>query len=1220
MNLLATDTEQVVYEYLGDVTSLRKATSQAISYLDNYQKHMNRLSNEGGFGKNAKAAKSFQNVIKSSMKDVVALQGKMKNLTDVKLTPGTNVQKQIADSLGNLDRVNAKLKNSTSLTTKEVQSLTNQLKNARQSAQANAASVENLIAKEMKFQNALRTVESTSKKFRDSLDGIKNRVSGVFNPLVQKLNTLKNPFAQVVQSVQTFKAKASESFGRVSQLANAVTSAFRRVSSSEDAAAAAAMRSNKSHKTLEKTLETMHSDIEKETESIRDEDAVLEDKSDTLKTSSKEHKSLGNTILGMLNIFSKESKHLSRNSKLYSSLGRVVNQFKRTVESLLGVQMGNWLADAANKSIEYKENLNLFTVAMGDAYETSLDFVNQMQELYGMDPSNLMRYAGNFYQLADAIKMPAQASANLALGLTKATNDIASLFNVDVETVFENLSSGMQGMSRAVRKYGMDIRTVTLQATAASLGINAQVETMSEANRQGLRFITMMRQAANATGDFARTIEEPANQLRIFKEQMSQLGRAIGDLFIDYVGVAVQYINGFVMALRTAIQYMGALLGTRKDAESSIEIAEDAEDTITGIGDSADSTAKKLKNMLAPFDELNVLQDQSASDTGLEDLGALDPEIEKVIADMKWELEDIRMKANDVRDALLKFFGFKVDPEGILSWSSEEFEKNLLEKFPEWTQSIKATFENWSKIVEGFKKVFQAVGTVVQEIWDRFSKTLSKYVNDESIADFISNLSSKLEDLATFIENHADSIATFATGFALIAVAFTQLLSMGSVVRILTDLATILGGVSTAMLKAIGIITLVVGAVATLFATSSKFRDAFVQLFQGIISGIVSIAQAAIEVLTTFWSIISSLWSSDLKPMLEAVGGMVGAILNSITSVFNKAVYIITSIFGLISGMDESTYKPMLTAMYAAVAGVASMIEGLWTSTLGPILEYISSGIIRLWDSTLQPVLTQVIDISYAWMEVLTALWNGVLAPLLKWLTSSFGPTVKMIFSTVWDIIEIVFRDIGTIVQGLLTSLKGLLDFLVGVFTGDWNRTWKGLVNVLVGVGNAVIGVFELVANTVISVINAMISVIYSGVVGLVNLLTGAVEGLAKLIGYDLEFTITAAPPKIPSISIPKIPEVALASGAVVTGPTTALIGEGRYDEAVIPLGNSPQMNEFASSVADKVNSGEQIVLLREQNELLRQILEKTGVNLDGKMLSDSMSMYQRNRARGRGV
>ena len=153
------------------------------------------------------------------------------------------------------------------------------------------------------------------------------------------------------------------------------------------------------------------------------------------------------------------------------------------------------MSNAVKESISYVENLNLFQVATGEAYEASQDFIDAMSEMYGMDPSNLMRYAGNFYQLADAISMPDEAAASLSLGLTKAANDIASLFNVDVETVFNNLSSGMQGMSRAVRKYGMDIRVTTLQQTALTLGITEQVEAMSEANRQGLRFITMMQQA-----------------------------------------------------------------------------------------------------------------------------------------------------------------------------------------------------------------------------------------------------------------------------------------------------------------------------------------------------------------------------------------------------------------------------------------------------------------------------------------------------------------------------------------------------------------------------------------------------------------------------------------------------------------------------------------------------------------------------------------------------
>ena len=141
--------------------------------------------------------------------------------------------------------------------------------------------------------------------------------------------------------------------------------------------------------------------------------------------------------------------------------------------------------------------------------------MSTIQEMYGLDPTNIMRYTSMFYQLASAVDTPTEAAEKMSMGLTKMTVDIASLFDMPFNTVMENLSSGMQGMTRAVRKYGMDLRNTTLQQTALSLGISRQVESMSEADRQGLRYITMMRQASIATGDFGKTIESPANQLRI---------------------------------------------------------------------------------------------------------------------------------------------------------------------------------------------------------------------------------------------------------------------------------------------------------------------------------------------------------------------------------------------------------------------------------------------------------------------------------------------------------------------------------------------------------------------------------------------------------------------------------------------------------------------------------------------------------------------------------
>ena len=1116
MSLVPNDTESVVYEYIGDVTSLRKATEQAIGFLDSYQKHIDRISTDGGFGKSVKAAKSFQTAVKSATKDVSAMQSKLKNVTDVKLFSGTDVQKQITESLSGLAQVQTRLQSVTGLTTKEVQALTNQLKSSRQSLQASGAGVDTLVAKEVKFQQTLENTRNRVSQFRDSLDSIRTRVSSVFDPLISRLNSLRNPFARIVQTVQVFKDKAADSFGRISQMASTVSSAFRRVSNSEDAASDVATRATRVHSGLTSVLEHMRSLFGKETKAIETEEDSLDRKNKTLNSSTRNHRSLGSVVLNLLGIFNRESRSIINMNTQLGNMARSSNLAKNALRGLTGVQLGRWLAESVKQSISYIENLNLFSVATGEAYEESLKFVNSMSELYGMDPSNLMRYAGNFYQLADAISMPDKASAALSLGLTKAINDIASLFNVDIETVFENLSSGMQGMSRAVRKYGMDIRTNTLQQTALSLGLTEQVENMSEANRQGLRFITMMQQANNASGDFARTIESPANQLRIFKEQVTQLGRAIGNFLIGPLTTAISYINGFVMALRMILQFIGSVIGVVNSffgghgADSAEKTLDNVASGVGGVGGAAKEATKELKKMLAPFDELNLLQAPEV-DTGgagggagggLGDLGALDPAILKAIEEMQWKLEDIEMKAVKVRNAILAFLGFKVEDETILSWDADVLEQNLINKFPQWTKTIQATFDNWTDIVNGFKAVFVSMGNVVKAAWENSINFIKQFINDDSASSFISNLGTNLQELAGWINQNASGIANFILVF-------------------------------------------------------------------GALSG-----------LTPLVSIIANIVSH-----LSGLSGL----LPSLTTAFG--------------GISAATL-----GWVAALAAIGVALVDQWNNN-----EEFRNRVTEVWNtiwSTLSTIIGQII-------QLISSLWNDILQPLLNWLISALGPSIGNLVATILEVVAWMVNNLGGLISGLLQMIQGIIDFVAGVFTGDWARAWQGIVDVFAGLFNAVGSVVVAVMNAVISIINGAISTIYSAVVAVINLVLEAVNAIAGVLGFTVELGISAQAPQIPYFSAP---QVAMATGGVVTSPTNALIGEGRYDEAVVPLGNSPQMRQFADSVAERVNNGEQIRLLRDQNELLRQILEKSGTYLDGKLISDTVTRYQKQRSKAMGV
>ena len=261
-----------------------------------------------------------------------------------------------------------------------------------------------------------------------------------------------------------------------------------------------------------------------------------------------------------LEALSRGFNSLSTGFKKLSSLG---NSFSRTMHTgassikklttaasaLSGVALGKVFADATKEAIDYYETLNLFQVAMKGSIEQGNEFINTISEWYGLDPKNLMQYTGIFYEMAYAVGAPDKAAQQLSTSLTALSVDLASLFNMDVERVANNLTSGMRGMSKAVVKYGLDLRAATVEAYANSLGITQQYESMNEASREILRYLVAVKQARDATGDFARTVEQPANQLRILKEQMSQFGRAVGTFIIQPLQNVLSVINGFVMAI-----------------------------------------------------------------------------------------------------------------------------------------------------------------------------------------------------------------------------------------------------------------------------------------------------------------------------------------------------------------------------------------------------------------------------------------------------------------------------------------------------------------------------------------------------------------------------------------------------------------------------------------------------------------------------------------------
>lgn len=389
----------------------------------------------------------------------------------------------------------------------------------------------------------------------------------------------------------------------------------------------------------------------------------------------------------------------SSNKRSASSFGRLTTSVTRAITKLtvLGFafnRVWNVMSDAFNESNEYIENLNLFTVTMGDATESAMKFATKVQDLMGIDISEWIENQGAFMRMATGFGIASDQAALMSQNLVQLAYDMSSFFNTDVETAMQKLQSGMSGQIKGLKIWGYNLSVAALQETALSLGIEQSVRTMTEAQKAQLRYITLIQKSYGVMGDMSRTLITPANSLRILNSRFVQLKRALGDIVSVIAVKVIPYVQVLVNMLTEAANKLAAFLGFELPTidYSSLELGSDV---IDGIGDDLDDTtekAKELKKQLMGFDELNILKSPSSDDddkSASYDLGIDLPEYD-FLAGLTPEMEEAMAVA-------------------------EENIRNIIDGLKDvakWAAIVGGIFLGW-KIATGFATGMNAISTLL---------------------------------------------------------------------------------------------------------------------------------------------------------------------------------------------------------------------------------------------------------------------------------------------------------------------------------------------------------------------------------------------------------------------------------------------------------------------------------------------------------------------------
>lgn len=540
------------------------------------------------------------------------------------------------------------------------------------------------------------------------------------------------------------------------------------------------------------------------------------------------------------------------------------------------------IGKAIQLSMDYTETLNYFQQAFKTTTDTALAFQSKLQNVFGLSATNMMKYQATFKNMLSALGGIADTQTEkISETITTMAIDYSSLYNVDIQDSMKKFQSALSRQVRPIRSVsGYDITANVMQDFLTRMGITDRTYSqLSEMEKRLVIIYSLQQQMANsnALGDWARTIESPANQMRILKEQLIEVGRLIGSVFYGVVGSVLPYINGFIMAIKTLIGWLATLVGYNADTVANFgsnsyfdQALGDSTDAMDSLGTSADGatgavsgtnsalddTSKKLKEIKDAslgFDELHALNQTSTSDTSGTGSGVggntggisgIDPRILKALGQYNESLWNTRMKALDVRDAILtwsKAIGasindniFKPIENSWLKYGADIYNNFAqgLGNIGKLASSVISTMANYWKpffqtttnlffsLMQTGSVVFNTISKFILDVWKNGGKTL--YEGISSVVMAFMNLGTAINDdviipIAKGFRDVVEPIAGSVFGFLLSVI--------GNVLKWFSNWINTIA-------KCKGAVVVLAGSIASLFAINMalKIKDTVVEL------------------------------------------------------------------------------------------------------------------------------------------------------------------------------------------------------------------------------------------------------------------------------------------------------------------------------------------------------------------------------------------------------
>lgn len=824
---------------------------------------------------------------------------------------------------------------------------------------------------------------------------------------------------------------------------------------------------------------------------------------------------VGSASRSLVTGFSNTTKSIKSTRSGFRGLASTIGKFYATY--WLVMRAVGKIGSAVDLASQLTEVQNVVSTTFGDMASKVDDFTKTSIQDFGMSELTVKQISSRFQALGTSIGISSEQVANgtavankalmsqnntlykttdsmadMSLNLTRLAGDMASFYDVDQADVAKSLQSIFSGTIAPLRRYGLDLTQATLSEWAMKNGLDANIKSMTQAEKVLLRYNYVMANTQAAQGDFAKTANTWANSVRVLKQEFQAWGSIIGSVIINALKPFVQALSKVMLKVisftRTVADALGAIFGWTIEISGRGATADGMEDIADGvgdIGDNADSSnkkAQKLKKTLLSIDEIHALDDNSDSGSGggsgsggsggggagsgvnsslkktdgllekykssIKDLYSLGKYIGDALASAMESIDwkKIYQKADNFGKGLADFLNGLISPRlfydlGATIAGSLNTALHFLNSFGttfDWTNfglsianGINGFFENFD-----FALLAKTINAWVQGIYTMLTtaiKNVSWKDILKGITDFLSNLDIKTVEIivGTLLIKKIISLKLGSVALAFIGKSLSKAIAQAIASKIGFELV-----------EGAGIGTAIMQAFKTIFASLSTNLGL---LIEGLFSGL-SLGDA-----------ITAAFGTGAADLLATIGSAFSAIAGTILSIVNfvkmlkdgfswvneilMVIGVALATIGAILAGVAALPAVIVGAIVAAVSTIVVLVKDNWNT----ICELFST--VGEWfnGNVIEPVVSFFKDMwktisgffGSLWKDIVTV-WQGA----SKWFSSTviepivgffkgFATRAQQIFQGVWIIIQAIWIVASSwFNNNVITPISNLFNFL----------------------------------------------------------------------------------------------------------------------------------------------------------------------------------------------